>query len=432
MDSDDEMLLPDELIEEIEDMCADNLADCLTRLESTFSRSPVACTSAPAPAAPTPAIVAATSLSISNNQYRKLAPDPIVADRHAAMVAQARRAVAPSSPQEPLREQDRLLPMANVARLMAQAIPADAKVAREAKTLMQEMVTEFICFITGEANDFSIGSSHKAICPEDCFNAMEALDLDIFLPAMRAAVRDMAGRKPSSGLASATNSPMLQGSPSSRSFSRQLLPAVPGLLQRDSSSSLEDSFSSTTSLASTMIFDASSSGAQTTADAQPWEDGWCSEATSATEYYASDRAIPMPMLGPTRESVTNDLTPGLMPGLLNADRLPPQPAAVVVAFPVTAMPTPVLSQHGLVPAQHVPYGSSTVPIPTRHDTSRLKRPMASSAEPRKRSPLMASGGLYDQRQSVALEVQRAIQSSAQALGQWKRRPGASFIPPRFS
>ena len=83
MDSEDEMLLPDELIEEIEDMCADTLADCLTRLESTFSRSPVACTSAPAPAASVAAIVAATSLPkmISNNQYRKVAPDPIVTAR---------------------------------------------------------------------------------------------------------------------------------------------------------------------------------------------------------------------------------------------------------------------------------------------------------------------------------------------------------------
>ena len=72
-----------------------------------------------------------------------------------------------AAPTEPLRDQDRLLPVANVARLMASELPPDAKIAKEAKVLMQEMVSEFICFLTGEANDISIDSSTRrgmAVC----------------------------------------------------------------------------------------------------------------------------------------------------------------------------------------------------------------------------------------------------------------------------
>lgn len=51
---------------------------------------------------------------------------------------------------EIIREQDRLLPIANVARIMKQAVPSNAKIAKDAKETVQECVSEFISFITSE------------------------------------------------------------------------------------------------------------------------------------------------------------------------------------------------------------------------------------------------------------------------------------------
>ena len=49
-----------------------------------------------------------------------------------------------------IREQDRLLPIANVARIMKQAVPTNAKIAKEAKECAQHCVSEFISFVTSE------------------------------------------------------------------------------------------------------------------------------------------------------------------------------------------------------------------------------------------------------------------------------------------
>lgn len=49
-----------------------------------------------------------------------------------------------------IREQDRLLPIANVARIMKQAVPTNAKIAKDAKECAQECVSEFISFVTSE------------------------------------------------------------------------------------------------------------------------------------------------------------------------------------------------------------------------------------------------------------------------------------------
>jgi len=87
----------------------------------------------------------------------------------------------------PLREQDRLLPMANIAWLMAAELTKDAKISRDAKVMMQEFVSEFICFVTSEANDCSLAANRKAISQEDILNALENLDLASFVPPMEAA-----------------------------------------------------------------------------------------------------------------------------------------------------------------------------------------------------------------------------------------------------
>ena len=46
--------------------------------------------------------------------------------------------------------QDRFLPIANISRIMKKALPANAKIAKDAKETVQECVSEFISFITSE------------------------------------------------------------------------------------------------------------------------------------------------------------------------------------------------------------------------------------------------------------------------------------------
>ena len=51
---------------------------------------------------------------------------------------------------EYFREQDRLLPIANVSRIMKRGLPDNAKIAKDAKECVQECVSEFISFLTSE------------------------------------------------------------------------------------------------------------------------------------------------------------------------------------------------------------------------------------------------------------------------------------------
>lgn len=52
------------------------------------------------------------------------------------------------------REQDRFLPIANISRIMKKGLPANGKIAKDAKETVQECVSEFISFITSEYASF--------------------------------------------------------------------------------------------------------------------------------------------------------------------------------------------------------------------------------------------------------------------------------------
>jgi hypothetical protein len=57
-----------------------------------------------------------------------------------------------------VREQDRFLPIANISRIMKKSLPANAKIAKDAKETVQECVSEFISFITSEGESSNTGS----------------------------------------------------------------------------------------------------------------------------------------------------------------------------------------------------------------------------------------------------------------------------------
>ncbi|KAK8775466.1 hypothetical protein V5799_031186 [Amblyomma americanum] len=86
---------------------------------------------------------------------------------------------------EPLREQDRFLPIANVARIMKNAIPKSGKIAKDAKECVQECVSEFVSFITSEASDRCHQEKRKTINGEDILFAMSTLGFDNYIEPLK-------------------------------------------------------------------------------------------------------------------------------------------------------------------------------------------------------------------------------------------------------
>lgn len=86
---------------------------------------------------------------------------------------------------EPLREQDRFLPIANVARIMKRSIPKSGKIAKDAKECVQECVSEFISFITSEASERCHQEKRKTINGEDILFAMSTLGFDSYVEPLK-------------------------------------------------------------------------------------------------------------------------------------------------------------------------------------------------------------------------------------------------------
>ncbi|KAL8461241.1 hypothetical protein ACS0TY_031839 [Phlomoides rotata] len=98
------------------------------------------------------------------------------------------------------REQDRFLPIANVSRIMKKALPANAKISKDAKETVQECVSEFISFVTGEASDKCQREKRKTINGDDLLWAMTTLGFEEYVEPLKvylAKYREMEGEKSS-------------------------------------------------------------------------------------------------------------------------------------------------------------------------------------------------------------------------------------------
>ncbi|CAA9997589.1 unnamed protein product [Nesidiocoris tenuis] len=84
-----------------------------------------------------------------------------------------------------LREQDRFLPIANVAKIMKKSIPDSGKIAKDARECVQECVSEFISFITSEASDRCHMEKRKTINGEDILFAMTTLGFDNYVEPLK-------------------------------------------------------------------------------------------------------------------------------------------------------------------------------------------------------------------------------------------------------
>ncbi|KAK4441747.1 Nuclear transcription factor Y subunit B-5 [Sesamum alatum] len=84
-----------------------------------------------------------------------------------------------------IKEQDRLLPIANVGRIMKQILPPNAKISKEAKETMQECVSEFISFVTGEASDKCHKEKRKTVNGDDICWALGSLGFDEYAQSLK-------------------------------------------------------------------------------------------------------------------------------------------------------------------------------------------------------------------------------------------------------
>ncbi|KAM4712171.1 nuclear transcription factor Y, beta a isoform 1-T2 [Anableps anableps] len=90
-----------------------------------------------------------------------------------------------SGTKENYREQDIYLPIANVARIMKNAVPQTGKIAKDAKECVQECVSEFISFITSEASERCHQEKRKTINGEDILFAMSTLGFDMYVDPLK-------------------------------------------------------------------------------------------------------------------------------------------------------------------------------------------------------------------------------------------------------
>lgn len=107
-----------------------------------------------------------------------------------------------------IKEQDRLLPIANVGRIMKQILPPNAKISKEAKETMQECVSEFISFVTGEASDKCHKEKRKTVNGDDICWALGTLGFDDYAEPLKRYLhryRELEGEKANQSKASEEN-----------------------------------------------------------------------------------------------------------------------------------------------------------------------------------------------------------------------------------
>lgn len=106
------------------------------------------------------------------------------------------------------KEQDKFLPIANVSRIMKKSLPANAKISKEAKETVQECVSEFISFVTGEASDKCQREKRKTINGDDLLWAMTTLGFENYVGPLKVYLnkyRETEGDKNNSSTNNVTN-----------------------------------------------------------------------------------------------------------------------------------------------------------------------------------------------------------------------------------
>ena len=107
-----------------------------------------------------------------------------------------------------VREQDRFLPVANIARIMKKVLPSNAKIAKDGKETIQNCVSEFISFITSEASEKCQQEKRKTINGDDILWAMSTLGMEKYIEPLRTYLskyrESVKGEKPDKNKSSVT------------------------------------------------------------------------------------------------------------------------------------------------------------------------------------------------------------------------------------
>lgn len=82
-------------------------------------------------------------------------------------------------------QEEEYLPISNINRIMKSAINPSLKISKEAKKLMDECVTEFICFITSEASEKCKRERKKTISSDDIITVMNHLGFENYVVLMK-------------------------------------------------------------------------------------------------------------------------------------------------------------------------------------------------------------------------------------------------------
>ncbi|KAI3978464.1 hypothetical protein MKX01_015639 [Papaver californicum] len=96
------------------------------------------------------------------------------------------------------KDQYQFLPIANVSRIMKNSLPSNAKISKEAKETVQECVSEFISFVTGEASDKCQREKRKTINGDDLLWAMTTLGFENYVGSLKSYLnkyREIEGEK---------------------------------------------------------------------------------------------------------------------------------------------------------------------------------------------------------------------------------------------
>ena len=83
-----------------------------------------------------------------------------------------------------INEYDNYLPLANIGRIIKNNLPKDVKLSKSSKETFQECVSEFISFITSEANEKCNIEKRKIIKGEDIIYALNNLGFEKYCPIL--------------------------------------------------------------------------------------------------------------------------------------------------------------------------------------------------------------------------------------------------------
>ena len=84
-----------------------------------------------------------------------------------------------------IKEQDRILPAANIGRMMKRMLPNDVKINKDTKDFVATCVSEFISFITSEAADKCLQEKRKTLNGEDIVWALHNMGMSEYVEPLR-------------------------------------------------------------------------------------------------------------------------------------------------------------------------------------------------------------------------------------------------------